>query len=132
MEDRGTQECICIAWQASIWCVPACSVSCDASNLSGAEYAAAFFLLADSPKDAVNTCINQLGDLQLGIAIARVYEGDDGPTLKGLLENHVLPLAAVEGNRWLASWAFWMLNRRDMAVRAIIVRLSRPSSFKSI
>jgi hypothetical protein len=30
-------------------------------------------------------------------------------------------LAAQEGNRWLASWAFWMLHRRDMAVRALIV-----------
>lgn len=30
-------------------------------------------------------------------------------------------MAAQEGNRWLASWAFWMLRRRDMAVRALIV-----------
>ena len=26
----------------------------------------------------------------------------------------------MEGNRWLATWAFWMLGRRDMAVRALI------------
>jgi hypothetical protein len=60
-------------------------------------------------------------DLQLAIAIARVYEGDTGPVLKGLLENDVLAVAAKEGNRWLASWAFWMLKRKDMAVRALIV-----------
>ncbi|KAI9681631.1 MAG: regulator of (H+)-ATPase in vacuolar membrane [Trizodia sp. TS-e1964] len=84
------------------------------------EYAAAFFLLADCLKDAVNVCLNQLGDLQLAIAITRVYEGDDGPVLKELLEEQVLPLAAREGARWLATWAFWMLNRRDMAVRALI------------
>ena len=41
--------------------------------------------------------------------------------LKELLEEKVLPLAAQEGNRWLASWAFWMLHRRDMSVRALIV-----------
>lgn len=85
------------------------------------EYAAAFFLLADCLKDAVNVILNQLKDLQLAIAITRVYEGERGPILKELLEEKVLPLAAQEGNRWLASWAFWMLHRRDMAVRALIV-----------
>lgn len=60
-------------------------------------------------------------DLQLAIAIARVYEGDDGLVLRSLLEDKCLPLAALEGNRWLASWSFWMLGRRDMAVRVLIV-----------
>ena len=85
------------------------------------EYAAAFFLLADCLKDAVNVILNQLKDLQLAIAVIRVYEGERGPILRELLEEKVLPLAAQEGNRWLASWAFWMLHRRDMAVRALIV-----------
>ena len=89
--------------------------------LMGTEYAAAFFLLADCLKDAVNVILNQLKDLQLAIAVTRVYEGERGPILKELLEEKVLPLAAQEGNRWLASWAFWMLHRRDMAVRALIV-----------
>lgn len=65
-------------------------------------------------------CLNQIKDLQLAIAIARVYEGDTGPVLRKLLENDVLAIAAQEGNRWLASWAFWMLKRRDMAVRSLI------------
>ncbi|CAN8103308.1 unnamed protein product [Discula destructiva] len=84
------------------------------------EYSAAFFLLADHLQDAVNICLNQLKDLQLAIAITRVYEGDHGPVLRKLLEEEVLTIAAQEGNRWLASWAFWMLHRRDMAVRALI------------
>ncbi len=84
-------------------------------------YAAAFFLLADHLRDCVNVILDQLKDLQLAITIARVYEGENGPVLKSLLEERVLPLAAQEGNRWLASWAFWMLHRRDMAVRAPIV-----------
>ncbi|KAJ8123384.1 hypothetical protein ONZ43_g656 [Nemania bipapillata] len=83
-------------------------------------YAAAFFLLADHLQDAVNVCLNQIKDLQLAIAIARVYEGDTGIVLKRLLEHEVLAVASQEGNRWLASWAFWMLKRRDMAVRALI------------
>lgn len=85
------------------------------------EYAAAFFLLGDSLRDAVSVVLNQLKDLQLAIAITRVYEGERGPVLRDLLQHKVLPLAAQEGNRWLASWAFWMLHRRDMAVRALIV-----------
>ena len=85
------------------------------------EYAAAWFLLADHLRDAAQVCINQVGDLQLAIAITRAYEGDDGPVLKEILEERVLPEAASDGNRWMASWAFWMLGRRDMAVRSLIV-----------
>lgn len=64
-----------------------------------------------------------MGDLQLAIAITRAYEGDNGPVLRDILEEKVLPEAASEGNRWMASWAFWMLGRRDMAVRALIVSI---------
>lgn len=84
------------------------------------EYAAAFFLLADRLHDAAMVCLNQVGDIQLAIAITRAYEGDDGPVLKEILEERVLPEAAADGNRWMASWAFWMLGRRDMAVRSLI------------
>ena len=93
------------------------------ANLSGiSEYAAALFLLADHLEAAVDVCIRQIKDLQLAVAIARVYEGDDGHVLKKLIREDVLGIAAQEGNRWLASWAFWMLGRKDMAVRALIVR----------
>ena len=69
----------------------------------------------------MNVCAHQLQDLQLAVAIARVYEGDDGLVLRSLLEDKVLPQAALDGNRWLATWTFWMLGRRDMAVRVLIV-----------
>jgi hypothetical protein len=72
----------------------------------------------------MSICLNQLDDLQLAIAIARVYGGDDCLELQELLEDTVLPLAAREGNRWLATWAFWMLNRREKAVRALISPIS--------
>ncbi|KAG6001213.1 hypothetical protein E4U21_004612 [Claviceps maximensis] len=85
------------------------------------RYAAAFFLLADHLEDAVEVCLRQLNDLQLAIAISRVYEGDNGPSLQKIIQDEVLSLAAQEGNRWLASWAFWMLGRKDMAVRALIM-----------
>ncbi|KAL8726270.1 MAG: hypothetical protein Q9166_006816 [cf. Caloplaca sp. 2 TL-2023] len=84
------------------------------------EYAAAFFLLAGNLQDAVNVCVHQMRDLQLAVAVARVYEGDDGLVLRVLLEEKVLPQAALEGNRWLATWAFWMLGKRDLALRSLI------------
>ncbi|KAF4507033.1 hypothetical protein G6O67_005710 [Ophiocordyceps sinensis] len=85
------------------------------------EYAAAFFLLAGHLEDAVEVCLRQLHDLQLAIAVARVYEGGGGPVVRKILRDEVLPMAAQEGNRWLASWAFWMLGRKDMAVRALVM-----------
>ncbi|PFH54806.1 hypothetical protein AMATHDRAFT_72570 [Amanita thiersii Skay4041] len=88
------------------------------------EYAAAFFLLGNSLKDAVNVCIKQLGDFQLAVALARVVEpGNEGPVLLEILNNHVLPIAFTNGNRWLASWAFWLLHRRDLAVRVLLTPL---------
>lgn len=88
------------------------------------EYAAAFFLLADRLENAVEVCLRQLKDLQLAIAIIRVYEGNDGPVLRKVLQEEVLTVASHEGNRWLASWAFWMLGRKDMAVRALAVSIA--------
>ncbi|KAL7959039.1 RAVE protein 1 C terminal domain-containing protein [Trichoderma compactum] len=96
------------------------------------KYAAAFFLLADKLENAVEVCLRQLKDLQLAIAITRVYEGNEGPVLRKLLHEEVLTVASREGNRWLASWAFWMLGRKDMAVRALVTPvytlLETPSS----
>ncbi|KAI0830734.1 WD repeat-containing protein [Trametes gibbosa] len=93
------------------------------------EYAAAFFLLGDSLKDAVNVCLRNLSDWQLAVALARVVEqGDDGPILRDILNGTVIPLAFKEGNRYLASWAFWLLHRRDLAVRILVTPLQDMAS----
>jgi hypothetical protein len=92
------------------------------------EYAAAFFLLADAPHDAVHVISEKIGDMQLAIAVARVYEdtndGTPGPILRKFLQERVLPRAREEGDRYLATWAFWMLGQRDKAVRALVTPLS--------
>lgn len=86
------------------------------------EYAAAFFLLGGGLKDAVNVCVRQLDDFQLAIALARVAEeGEEKPILNDLLKTVVIPVAFQKGNRWLASWAFWLMHRRDLAVRILVV-----------
>ncbi len=95
-----------------------------------AEYAAAFFLLGGSLKDAVNVCLKNVGDWQLAVALARVVEGDDGPILRDILSGTVVPLAFKDGNRYLASWAFWLLRRRDLAVRILVVSFRFPQPFQ--
>lgn len=96
------------------------------------QYAASFFLLAGKCEDAVNVCVHQMGDLQLGVAVARVYEGDEGPTFKKLLKGTILPEAAKTNNRFQAHWAFWMLGEKTEAVRALhalltsLVQISEP------
>jgi RAVE protein 1 C terminal len=79
-------------------------------------------LLGDRLDDAASVCLKQLDDFQLAIAICRVYEGNDGPALALVLKDHVIPLTFRKGWRRLASWAFWMLKRRDLAVRVLVVR----------
>lgn len=97
------------------------------------EYAAAFFLLGGSLKDAVNVCLKQVGDFQLAIALARIVEGNnEGPVLKDILTNTVLPIAFESGNRWLGSWAFWLLHRRDLAVRILLVCPFLPEILKCL
>jgi len=119
-EQSATQRLLSNNFQESRWKTAALKNAYALLGRHRFEYAAAFFLLAGNLQGAVEVCANQLQDLQLAIAVARVYDGDESPTLRSLLEDRVLPQAALEGNRWLATWAFWMLGRRDMAVRALI------------
>jgi hypothetical protein len=84
-------------------------------------------------KDAVNVCTKQLGDFQLAVALARIVEqSNEGPILQGILTDTVLPIAFKLGNRWLGSWAFWLIHRRDLAVRILLVQtfLSLPFALR--
>lgn len=119
-EQSGTQKLLRNNFTEARWKTAALKNAYALLGKRRFEYAAAFFLLAGNLQDAVNVCAHQLQDLQLAIAIARVYDGDDSLVLRSLLEDRILPLAALEGNRWLATWAFWMLGRRDVAVRVLI------------
>jgi hypothetical protein len=100
--------------------------------LTSVEYAAAFFMLADQPRDAISVCLRQMGDWQLAIALAKAIEPEaNGPLLKWILSDTVIPLAFEGGHRWLASWAFWSLGRRDLAVRVLIVSTRDSAAFSN-
>lgn len=85
------------------------------------EYAAAFFVLADDLRSAATVLYDQMGDLQLAIAVVRGYEGDDGAVLRDLLQDKVLRTAVKENNRWMAAWAFWLRGRKTDMLKAFIV-----------
>lgn len=89
------------------------------------EYAAAFFLLADKLRDAVNVILKNMKDYQLAIAICRVYEGDQSPLLKEILENNIVPMAIENNDRWLVSISFWLLDKQKDAVRSMVVPLTQ-------
>ncbi|EPX71040.1 RAVE complex subunit Rav1 [Schizosaccharomyces octosporus yFS286] len=86
-------------------------------------YAAAFFLLADSPYDAAKVCIRNLHTLSLAVAIVRVYEGDGKECLKRIIEEFVLPSAAFYNDRWLANWGFTMINEKAKSIKSLLVPL---------
>ncbi|EPY53766.1 RAVE complex subunit Rav1 [Schizosaccharomyces cryophilus OY26] len=84
-------------------------------------YAAAFFLLADSPYDAAKVCIRNLRCLSLAVAVVRVYEGDGKTCLKRIIEEFVLPSAAYHNDRWLTNWGFAMINEKMKSVQSLLV-----------
>ncbi|EEB05295.1 RAVE complex subunit Rav1 [Schizosaccharomyces japonicus yFS275] len=83
-------------------------------------YAAAFFLLGDQCLDAVRVCIRNLNDPALAIAVARVYEGDDGPTFSKLLVEFMLPISQRYYDRFLACWCFEMLKNKAKAIQCLV------------
>ncbi|KAL9060742.1 MAG: hypothetical protein Q9162_000446 [Coniocarpon cinnabarinum] len=86
-----------------------------------AMYAAAWFLLAGEATSAVNVLAgDEVADLELAISVARVFDGDDGPVLKAVIEQYLLPQALQEGDKWKAVYGFLMLKREDLALQACV------------
>lgn len=87
------------------------------------EYAASFFLLGGSLSDACNVCVNQLHDIQLAIAIARVWDGDKSvqdEVINRLLEKTLLDVAVDSSQaRWMAIWAAVHMHDHERAIQAI-------------
>lgn len=82
--------------------------------------AACFFLLADSLKDAANVLVKQVKDIDLAIAVCRVYEGDNGPALHDVLKRHLLTQAVSTGDRWTTSFIFWKLKEQSRSIQALV------------
>lgn len=98
------------------------------------DHAAAFFLLAGALRDAVEVCLNKLGDLQLAIVITRLYEGDsstgESPSLRRLLYEEILGSDAEGNNQnltlahpdpFLRSMALWTLKEHQSALSTLLI-----------
>lgn len=82
--------------------------------------AACFFLLADSLKDCINVLIKQVNDVDLAIAVCRIYEGDNGPVLKEVLTKHLLSKAVSNGDRWTTSYIYWKLKDKSRSIQSLV------------
>lgn len=88
--------------------------------------AAYFFLLADALKDCCNIIATKLNDVQLAIAIAKIYSAtskgtiSEGEIIKNLIENYMVPEVLKNGDRWITSWIFWELEEHEISIQALI------------
>lgn len=82
--------------------------------------AACFFLVGNSLKDAVNVLCKQVDDMDLAIAVSRVYEGDDGEVLGNLLRTQLLPTAILESDKWTSSYIYWKLRKQEVSIKALV------------
>ncbi|PAA63619.1 hypothetical protein BOX15_Mlig031963g1, partial [Macrostomum lignano] len=97
------------------------------------EHAAAFFLLGNSVKDAVEVCVTKLNDLQLAIVLARLHAAEgvlvsnSNQPLADLLNKYVLsPTGRYYSNPFYRSMAHWLLKDYDQAVSTLL--LGEPDS----
>ncbi|KAJ3213069.1 regulator of (H+)-ATPase in vacuolar membrane [Dinochytrium kinnereticum] len=92
------------------------------------EYAAAFFLLADKLKDAVNVCLKQLNDIQLAIVLCRVYDGENSPILDDIIRNVLIVDALKKNDRWTVCMSRSILKDYDGALDALVAKADSTSS----
>jgi hypothetical protein len=81
--------------------------------------AVGFFLLGGQLEDAVQTCVRQLGDLQMAVVICRLYEGDGSPVLKKVLRRELID--KQHANPFLVSIAHWIGRDYQAALAALLV-----------
>uniref|UniRef100_A0A8C0IVS7 Dmx like 1 n=1 Tax=Chelonoidis abingdonii TaxID=106734 RepID=A0A8C0IVS7_CHEAB len=94
------------------------------------EHSAAFFLLAGHLKDAVEVCLEKLGDIQLALVISRLYESEfeASSMYKSILQKKILGSAFpgkesssnMHCDPFLRSMAFWILEDYSRALDTLI------------
>jgi hypothetical protein len=81
------------------------------------EYAAAFFLIGGSIKDAVCVCLKQLSDPQLAYVVYRCFvegqlmQGKEDSSCMNMIMDAILESAIKNEDRWVISWHWWLEKR---------------------
>jgi len=78
-----------------------------------------FFLLGGKLKDALMVAIERMKDLNLAVLICRLVEGDDGPFLKEILNNHFVHEGKTCDDPWLVSIGHWWQKDYFKAINSI-------------
>uniref|UniRef100_A0A8C0IXF4 Dmx like 1 n=1 Tax=Chelonoidis abingdonii TaxID=106734 RepID=A0A8C0IXF4_CHEAB len=101
------------------------------------EHSAAFFLLAGHLKDAVEVCLEKLGDIQLALVISRLYESEfeASSMYKSILQKKILGSAFpgkesssnMHCDPFLRSMAFWILEDYSRALDTLIKQSKHQS-----
>lgn len=88
------------------------------------EYAAAFFLLGDSVKDCCQVCVDRLDDLELAIAVARIYDASDRSGLSYLRSRYFSTSLDDKKDycnaRWTQVWLDLMLDMKAVVLENIL------------
>ncbi|KAL9648804.1 hypothetical protein ABK040_003737 [Willaertia magna] len=92
------------------------------------SYAAAYFLLADSPKDAIDILVKNEKDVDLAYFITRLYCGDDNDQCLKLLREILLPYYAKEKDIWMQSLIKWILKEYEESVELLIKRVDEDDN----
>ena len=112
------------------------------------QHAAAFFLLGGKLWDACEVCISRLGDIQLALVIARLYEGDGGTVYEKILKETILGIDESKlrenGGKqsyhvephpdcFLRSIACWLLQDYSTALETLLTCTSKhTTSFEGV
>ena len=87
------------------------------------NYAAAYFLLAESPKDAIDILIKKTRQYDLAYFVTRLYCGDDSDFCKKLLQNEILPYYKnEERDTWMQSAIQWISKDYEKSVETLVSR----------
>ena len=80
------------------------------------EMSAGFFLLGDSLGDALEVLARDLGDPQLALVVARLYEGDSGEEFLKVVDKFLLNTGLEARDPWLISIAYTLLGNHLQSV----------------
>lgn len=83
------------------------------------EMSAAFFLLANSLKDAVEILCADLGDVQMGLVVARLVE-EHGLVYYEAVEKYLLGTGFEARDPWLVSIGYTLLGRHGQSLDCLV------------
>ncbi|XP_057307228.1 dmX-like protein 1 [Hydractinia symbiolongicarpus] len=92
-------------------------------------HAAAFFLLANALWDAVEVCVNRLGDIQLALVISRLHESNTEVHNK-ILRQYVLDKQFQRRDPFLGSMAHWILKEYSESLEILLVPVKTDEEHK--